>query len=578
MDKYRALRYRFDADGLVFVAGYGHLFPMKPGVLPRSGRMTRSEYGQQVSFRATASLRRGVLWSLLLWAFTTHSAAAWQFPGDVNDSFTSYSRTLQLLGDSAIGSSGLILPIWDLTQTSGGPWRDGPWPGLRATTSEGLRPSWWGAQGQVMYSSGYPTDRLDGPIWQGKGLTAALDLGVGWQLGPLHVTLAPILYWSQNRPFELWPVGFEGQPSEAYPWRWIDWPQQQGPDPFLTVGAGQSEVAFRTRRVTIGLSTRNRRWGPGIQNSIVLGSSAAGFPHIFLSTSNPLESPVGRLEGQWLYGRLQRSRVFLPQESDPGRYATGLALVWSPKWISDLHVGSSAMAYAYAADGVFSDVNGDAESDYLGSLFFRWVLPRSGFELYGEWARNDRWEDIEDLLLEPEHSQGYTVGFQKAFGVGSEELLAVSVELTHLESENTSRLRDNPTFYAHWAVLEGYTHEGQLLGAVVGPGGNQQHLGLTRYSPVGSEAVWLRRRVRDNDALYAWAEQTDFDGCLYCAHDVTFEFGAELLRAYRGRELSVTTNLARQRNRWFEGPDVWHIGLAVRIRSLGGALAGGAAE
>ena len=229
-------------------------------------------------------------------------------------------------------------------------------------------------------------------------------------------------------------------------------------------------------------------------------------------------------------------------------------------------------------DGTLDDVGGSrgTESDQLGSIFFRWVLPTSSFEVYGEWARNDRWGDIHDLLLEPEHSQGYTLGLQKVLGAGSDQLLTVSAELTHLEAAGTSRLRDSPTFYAHSYVLEGYTHQGQLLGAVVGPGGNQQYIGFTWYGPSGSLAVWFRRRVRDNDALYYWAERTDFDGCLYCAHDVTFELGGELSRTIDGREVGVSVDAARQRNRWFEGPDVWHLGLGVRIRSLRSAGQGNA--
>ena len=173
------MRHTVDADGLVFVDSYRHLFPVKPGVLLESERMTDSEYGSEVSSRATACLWRSVCLALVVWATMTHPATARQFTGDVNDPYTAYARTLQLVGDSSLSASGLILPMWGVAPASGGPWSAGPGLGDRSVPSQGFHPSWWGIQGQALYVSGYPTDRLDGPIWRGKGMTVAVDAGVG---------------------------------------------------------------------------------------------------------------------------------------------------------------------------------------------------------------------------------------------------------------------------------------------------------------------------------------------------------------------------------------------------------------
>ena len=138
-----------------------------------------------------------------------------------------------------------------------------------------------------------------------------------------------------------------------------------------------------------------------------------------------------------------------------------------------------------------------------------------------------------------------------------------------MEAEGTSRVRDNPTFYAHSYVLAGYTHRGQLLGARAGPGGIQQHVGITSYSTQGLFSLRLERRVKDNDAFYYWAEQAPGTVCKFCKHDVSFEVGAEVMRFIGERELSVFLDLSRQRNRWFEGPDVWNLGVGFGVRGLG---------
>ena len=210
-----------------------------------------------------------------------------------------------------------------------------------------------------------------------------------------------------------------------------------------------------------------------------------------------------------MFGRLSRSDWFTSKTADPGRYLTGAIVAVSPEAVSGLHLGASLVSYGRPSDGGFSVDDylsllvptDTSTADQLGSVFFRWVLPRSGFEVYAEWARNDRSVDFEDFLLEPQHAQGYTLGLEKLFDWGPERRVSVLAEVTHLEAEGTSRLRDNPPFYAHSVALEGYTHRGQPLGAVVGPGGSQQFLGATAYGARGSAELWVRRSVRDNDEI-----------------------------------------------------------------------------
>ncbi|HBV05529.1 MAG TPA: hypothetical protein DEF01_02245 [Gemmatimonadetes bacterium] len=511
--------------------------------------------------------------SLLIPSGTLQSQS---MPHSVVDQLQPYVRAMQVAGKSSSKTSFLLLPTLEAEELRVGSWVSGS-PVLRLSRVGGPSKGWWSFKGRVGYRTGYPSDRNDGVLWQGKGVTAAFHLGSGISWGRVSVVLHPTIFWAENRDFSLWPVFFSRQPEEAYPFRWIDWPQRLDNGSFWSIDPGESELSVRLGRWMAGLSSRNRSWGPGIENSIVLGRSAGGFPHAFFSTAGPLSTSLGAFEAQWLFGRLSRSSVFLPREKDAGRYTTGVTVVWSPhSGLDGLHLGAALMKYGpwlehgwEMVSDVFRSGAGD-QSDQLGSIFFRWVLPRSGFELYAELARNDRWAGVSDLLLEPEHGQGYTLGLQKTFGASPEGTLVFSAELTHLEAEGTSRVRDNPTFYAHGYVLEGYTHRGQLLGARAGPGGIQQHVGITTYSPQGLVSLWLERRVKDNDAFYYWAERAPETVCKYCKHDVSFEVGAEVMRFVGERELSVFADLTRQRNRWFEGPDVWNLGVGFGIRGLGG--------
>ena len=526
----------------------------------------RYSWSSSIVFPAVFSL------SLMIPAGTLQSQS---MPNSVIDPLQPYARAMQVAAKSSSKTSFLLLPLLAAEDVGVGPWASfsslhGP------SQAEEVFKGWWSLQGRFTYRTGYPSDRNDGALWQGKGVTTAFDLGTGISWGRVNVVLHPMIFWAENQDFALWPVFFEGQPEEAYPFRWIDWPQRLARGSFWSIDPGESELSVGVGDWIVGLSSRNRSWGPGIENSVVLGRSAAGFPHAFFSTARPLSTFLGGFEAQWLLGRLSRSSVFLPGEQDPGRYTTGFTVVWSlPNGLEGLHIGAALMKYGSWTEhrwsmlsSVFRSDSGD-QSDELGSLFFRWVLPRSGFEVYAELARNDRWAGVSDLLLEPEHGQGYTLGLQKTFDVAADGTLVFSAELTHLEAEGTSRVRDNPTFYAHRHVLEGYTHRGQLLGARAGPGGIQQHIGVTKYSSRGLISFWLERRVKDNDAFYYWAEQAPATICNFCKHDVSFEVGTEVVRFVGGRELSVFADLSRQRNRWFEGPDVWNLGLGFGVRALG---------
>lgn len=498
---------------------------------------------------------------------------------DVGNPMRDYLRTLQL-ADGGVEGSMTILPVGSLDVSAeglSGPWAESPTV-QRFLARQNSRLG-WDVETRLYYNSGFPRGDNDGSVWQGRGLTAALEGGGFVRWGRLQVSLRPSVRWNANGAFALAPASQDppGQSIWAYPWRPIDLPQRFGPDSFWTADLGQSEVRVDAGPLVLGLSTRDAWWGPGQRNAIVLSNAAGGVPRAFLGSSKPLATSFAQFEWQWMFGRLTRSDWFQPDEVDPGRYLTGWIVTVSPDAVPGLHLGGTFMSYGRVPpSGVSADEyvaslvpRDTTQADQLGSVFFRWVLPESGFELYAEWARNDRSGDIQDFLLEPEHSQGYTLGLEKAFAWGATGGISVLAELTHLQAEATSRLRDNPTFYAHSVAIEGYTHKGQLLGALAGPGGIQQHLGVSFFSPKGRANLWVQRAVRDNDAFYVWAENTDFDGCLYCQHDVTFTLGSELLVSTNALETGWSALLSRQRNRWFEGPDVWNLTLGARVRTSG---------
>ncbi len=497
----------------------------------------------------------------------------------VRDPMQGYLRTMQLAG-AIEPTSLMLLPLAsaDIARSDAvlaGPWRSGPAVDRLRAWSSGLAS--WDVEARSFYNSPHPSRTNDGSVWQGRGLTLAVEGGGSLQWKGLSIALRPSVRWHANDAFSIASHDLQGQSEWSYPWRPIDLPQRFGSEPFWAADLGQSELRLATGPVAFGLSSRDAWWGPGQKNAIVLGNAAGGVPRVFIGSSRPVDAAFARFEWRWIFGRLSRSDWFAPGTADPGRYLTGAIVTLSPEAVSGLHLGASLVSYGRPSNGGLSVDDylsllvptDTSTADQLGSVFLRWVLPRSGFEVYAEWARNDRSVDFQDFVLEPQHGQGYTLGIEKLFDWGRERRVSILAELTHLEAEGTSRLRDNPTFYAHSVALEGYTHNGQLLGAVVGPGGSQQYLGATVYGAQGRGELWVRRAVRDNDAFYEWADTTSFDGCLFCQHDVSFEAGADVVLFHDSWETGWSVALARQLNRWFTGHNVWNVSLGVRVRRSG---------
>jgi hypothetical protein len=403
----------------------------------------------------------------------------------------------------------------------------------------------------------------------------------GW--GRFGAILNPTVVFTENRAFELAPVLVPGMPEYGYPWRRIDTPQRFGPDSYWAVDPGQSEVRVDFGGAAVGLSTANLWWGPGVRNAILMSNHAPGFIHAFVGTRRPVETRVGRFEGRWIWGRLAQSDWFDPSVGNQNRYVTGLVVAYSPAFLDGLSLGLARVIYALVpTDGaglddylagfmnfrktvVPSPANplGHDEYDQLFSLFGRWVQKESGFEVYGEWSRNDAVDRPSGLFLEPEHSQGYTVGFQKADRVGGGRIVVLMGELTHLERSPTFQVRDSPPYYAHDIVTQGYTQRGQIIGAGIGTGGNSQQIGADLYDHWGRAGVYLERQVHDNDAYYAWAAANAAESC---CHNVSVHLGGHTLFFLDQLDLGAGFIVTREYNRYFFGLDLWNLNLSASAR------------
>jgi hypothetical protein len=284
-----------------------------------------------------------------------------------------------------------------------------------------------------------------------------------------------------------------------------------------------------------------------------LSDNAPGFPHLFVRTAKPLGTPLGEFEGRLLAGGLRESDHFDRDRSNDLRTISALALEWRPSWVSGLSLGFTRAVYAPASgwgsvpgafwDALFSSPGRPNDRplkdstyvpgpDQIYSLFWRWVFPRSKFEVYGEFSKTEFPTSLRDLMISPGHTLGYTLGLQWASPLGeerSDRVLRLQAEHTFLERSSTFRQKPVGTYYASRAVVQGYTNRGQLLGAAIGPGASSHWIALDQVkgssSGRGFQVGLFAGRIRwENDALYTVPLPNPFIRH-WCMHDVSLFWG-----------------------------------------------------
>ena len=369
---------------------------------------------------------------------------------------------------------------------------------------------------KLTYNNNFPLGQNDGALWQGRGTNTIISAGGYVSYGPISASIRPNFIYSSNQDFTLsrWPSP-DGISEYGYEFSLIDYPQRFADEPIKKIDPGQSWIRAEYNEFSIGLSTANMWLGPAIYNPVLLSNNAPGFPHFFIGTHEPYSTKIGSFEGKLFWGRLKESDYFDEDNSNDLRYLNGVVFTYSPSFAEGLHVGFSRMFVKPVTDSGLSfgdyflalqrmkhDPSSDIDRLQMTSLFSRWKVPDYGFEFYMEWTRNSAPESFRDLLLEPEFSRVYTLGFVKRFTLAPEHWLTLNFEMTQLERPRSVEFRYSQPIYRSDAVIQGYTNEGQIMGAGIGPGSNSQKVHLSYYLPYGMFGVSFNRIVHDNTRLY----------------------------------------------------------------------------
>lgn len=438
----------------------------------------------------------------------------------------------------------------------------------------------------LRYNTAFAYGSNDGPVWAGRGLTSATQFGFYAAWGPVALTVAPLAFRAENQSFEIAPTGRDGNASYGNPdFLGIDRPQRFGNSAYSQIDPGQSTLRVDLPYVAFGASTANQAWGPGQEFPILLGNNAAGFPHLFAGTSEPLDVWVAKLHTKVFWGELLQSdyspvtgssRFVSGDEPGTRRFTTGFVLIAQPRGLPGLEVGAarffhsiwpeSGIPRSYLTKFLQGFLKKDLAPDrvqgpqipdstevgisdnQLISVFARWVLPHSGFEFHVEYGRDDHSYDIRDLTQEPDHSRAYTIGARKVFSVSPDKLTAGRIEILNFQLPQLTRYRGEGEMYVHGLIRQGHTYKGQMLGSDAGVGtGAGSVMAVDRFTRDGRWTASWTRIVRREDGTFA-----EIGIRSPRSIDVSHALGFENTRTFREMELTGGLTLVREFNRDFK--------------------------
>jgi len=458
-----------------------------------------------------------------------------QIPGDLHDPIDKFEDSIS----STLYSS--ILPITD----------------TKLKFNDIYIKSSWNSK----YARGYN----DGAVWKGKGLTNEIHGGFSGRIGALTYVFNPVVFYSDNETFPI-PNLQSNTNRHAYPYSdRIDWVQRFGNGSFVQPHLGQSELRYNYGKLIAAIGTQNYSLGPAVYNPIIMSRQAGGFPHLRIGlkpTFLTSKKKIARIEANFMLGHLTESEYFDTINKNNDRYLNGLFVAITPSILPNLTIGINRVLYKQnryfrpvdllstiyiADDGI---IDGDTLSrndafDQLASFTVEWKFREIGFRAYLEYAKNDFTSDgagIRQTAVEPEHSRGYTLGFEKRIKHKSGAEFHLTYEHTNL-SIGRIPWRFTPSFYAHSVNRQGYTHEGQIIGAGIGPGGNSDHLGLRMQMENMSHFILIQRIERDRDYFVKQIRH-------FILHDIEYSVSLASQRKFKDKYvLFAETTLSHNYNR-----------------------------
>ena len=435
-----------------------------------------------------------------------------------------YQRTRQLLNDS----NGVITNSFLIRSTSSFQFLQSK---LKGTTKDIVQSINFNFDQQN--NSLQPISFNDGNMYPSRGWQERYSYGVNLKLLIFDINYQPEKLTVQNLTQEYYP-GNTGDGNFMFKYfgmvaNNIDNFRQFGYDRIEETTLGQSRAGIKFKYMAAGISNENIWWGPGKRNSLVFTNNAAGFQHYYLQTVEPIHTLIGNFELAGVVGKLeptkytdidqslldicQPCKVFKNLDE---REIDGITINWQPKKIPGFYIGYaySRQFYRHATNTLGDTVNFFSKNlpkQEIGSLFFRFALPKDHAEFYGEIGMQNEapwpWKFFKERI-----KPGFVFGVSKFIPLKLfNSYLNLNAEFTQLQIMNPKDIfflgfplagGAKNSWYTNETVQQGWSNNGQLMGSSIGPGSNNQSINVSWNKGYNKIGIALERTIFNNDFYY----------------------------------------------------------------------------
>jgi hypothetical protein len=409
---------------------------------------------------------------------------------------------------------------WSINEGARHPWQDQNLGIPRYFLDGKLKLKFYGPELFTSFNTAAPYGQNDGALWQGKGFNASFTGGVRLEAYGVEATFKPQLAFSQNLAFDIMPSAYENE--YGYFWGYgVDAPQRFGDKPFFTWDWGDSEIRYAWKTLTVGFGTQAIWLGPAYLNSILHSNNAPTYPKFDIGLrKQPVTIPwinwyAGDIEFRLWVGYLSESKYFDSNDSNDHNMFHGLSFSYAPSFLPGLTLSANRVCLVPWEWGnlkkIFpTDDNGN--EDQKLSVGITWIFPQIGFEVYGELGIDDYVPDpaldrFKGYVRYPFHTLVYTVGAKKTFDIIPNRKIfgELFFEWNSMEMSQDFQFMWDYSFYFHHLIRQGYTNNGQFIGAGSAWGGSSQYFEFKLYYPKGTSSLFIHRNNPDNNFLYSKA-------------------------------------------------------------------------
>lgn len=401
----------------------------------------------------------------------------------------------------------------------------------------------YGPEWLSSYNTKSPYGVNDGALWQGRGYNTALTGGARIQGFGFELTFKPQLSYSQNKDYAYLTSSsmkssslYSGKASDyGYTWTVVDYVQRYGDGAVRTFDWGDTEIRWSWHTFTVGFGTQPVWLGPAFYSPLLSSNNAASYPKFDFGLRKTrvtipfIDWYLGDIETRLWVGKLTESDYFDNDDSNDHNQYSGFTFAYSPSFMKGLTLGVCKITvskwgddfWTYAYPGFYGNTRTGSKSgrkgeDQKASLYADWLLPKAGFEVYGELGFDDFLSDgikLYEYERYPLHALAWNWGLKKSFDISRKHSLRGILQFEWNWSEPSQDYQlwygSSYNFGTHGQITQGYTNRGQWIGSGYGYGGNSQLLSFTLYSRHGYEKLFIQRNNPDNGYIYSKAVGAD---------------------------------------------------------------------